>query len=91
MSSPYMNRRFGGTCHLHLQGRKLVKQETSEQQVARQNFKQDEVKVILRPTVGRPVYPGVRPLSWTRDRFLYSLFLKLSLDSNGVVNMGRSL
>jgi hypothetical protein len=28
--SPYMNRSFGGTYRLHLQGRKSAKQETSE-------------------------------------------------------------
>jgi hypothetical protein len=27
--NPYMNRRFGGTYHLHLQGRKSAEQETS--------------------------------------------------------------
>jgi hypothetical protein len=27
--SPYMNRRFGGTYHFHLQGRKSAEQETS--------------------------------------------------------------
>jgi hypothetical protein len=27
--SPYMNRRFGGTYHLHLQGRISAEQETS--------------------------------------------------------------
>jgi hypothetical protein len=32
--SPYVNRRFGGTYHLHLQGRKSLRQETSDQQVA---------------------------------------------------------
>jgi hypothetical protein len=28
--SPYMNRRFGGTYHFHVQGRKSAEQETSE-------------------------------------------------------------
>jgi hypothetical protein len=28
--SPYMNRCFEGTCHLHLQGQKSAEQETSE-------------------------------------------------------------
>jgi hypothetical protein len=37
-STPYVNRRFGGTYHLHLQGRKSAEQETSMQQVAGQNF-----------------------------------------------------
>jgi hypothetical protein len=27
--SPYVNQRFGGTYHLHLQGRKSAEQETS--------------------------------------------------------------
>jgi hypothetical protein len=34
--SPYVNRRFGGTYHLHLQGRKSAEQETSVYQRARQ-------------------------------------------------------
>jgi hypothetical protein len=34
--SPYVNRRFKGTYHLHLQGRKSAGQETSIEQVARQ-------------------------------------------------------
>jgi hypothetical protein len=29
LCSPYMNRRFEGTYHLHLQGRKSAKQQTS--------------------------------------------------------------
>jgi hypothetical protein len=29
-----VNRRFGGTCRLHLQGRRISKQEISENQVA---------------------------------------------------------
>jgi hypothetical protein len=33
--SPYVNRRFGGTFHLHLQGRKSAEQDTSVQVVAR--------------------------------------------------------
>jgi hypothetical protein len=33
-SSLYVNRRFGGTYHLHLRGRKSAAQETSVQQVA---------------------------------------------------------
>jgi hypothetical protein len=32
--SPNMNRRFGGTYRLHVQGRKLAEQESSVQQVA---------------------------------------------------------
>jgi hypothetical protein len=35
--SPYVNRRFGRTYDLHLQGRKSVWQETSVQQVTGQN------------------------------------------------------
>jgi hypothetical protein len=34
--SLYVNRCVGGMCHLHLQGRKSAKQQTSEQQIARQ-------------------------------------------------------
>jgi hypothetical protein len=33
--SPYVNRRFGGKFHLHLQGRKTAKQESNVQQVYR--------------------------------------------------------
>jgi hypothetical protein len=32
---PYVDRRFGGTYHLHVQGRKSAEQETGLQQVAR--------------------------------------------------------
>jgi hypothetical protein len=35
--SPYVNRRFGETYHLHIQGRKLAEQETSLQHVASNN------------------------------------------------------
>jgi hypothetical protein len=35
--SPYVTRRFGGTYQLRLQGRKSGEQESSVQQVARQN------------------------------------------------------
>jgi hypothetical protein len=37
--SPYVNRRFGLTYHLHLQGRKSAAQETSAQQMTMQNSK----------------------------------------------------
>jgi hypothetical protein len=33
--SLYVNRRFGGTYHLHLQGKESTEQETSLQQVGR--------------------------------------------------------
>jgi hypothetical protein len=33
-SSPYVNWHFGGTYHLHVQGRNLAEQEPSVQQVA---------------------------------------------------------
>jgi hypothetical protein len=36
-----MSRRFGGTYHLHFQGRKSTEQETSVKQVARQNIPDD--------------------------------------------------
>jgi hypothetical protein len=35
--SSYVNRRFGAMHHIHLQGQKLALEETSVQQVARQN------------------------------------------------------
>jgi hypothetical protein len=34
------------------------------------------VKETLRPTVFRPVCPGVRPPSWSSDQFLFSFPLK---------------
>jgi hypothetical protein len=40
--SRYVNRRFGGTYHLHVQGRKSAEQETSVQQVARQRYIQED-------------------------------------------------
>jgi hypothetical protein len=33
--NPYVNRLFGGTYHLHIQGRKSAEQETRAQQVVR--------------------------------------------------------
>jgi hypothetical protein len=35
LCSPYVSRCFGGTYHLHLQGRKSAMEETSDHQVAR--------------------------------------------------------
>jgi hypothetical protein len=49
-----------------------------------------KVKVILRPIVSRPVHPGVRHPSGTRDQFSPFSFL-LFLDSFGFVDVGRSL
>jgi hypothetical protein len=39
--------------------------------------------------ISRPVYPGIRPPSWTRGQFFSSL--KLSLDNCGFVIMGSPL
>jgi hypothetical protein len=44
--SPYENRHFGGTYHLHLQCRKSAEQETSVQQMARQNKQSAGISVI---------------------------------------------
>jgi hypothetical protein len=44
-----------------------------------------QIKFILRPTVSRPVCPGVRPVT------NFSFTLKSSLDSCGFVIMGRPL
>jgi hypothetical protein len=46
-------------------------------------------KVILRPTVGRPVCPGVRPQLGPVTNFSFSL--KFSLDTCWVVNLWRPL
>jgi hypothetical protein len=51
---------------------------------------QSQVKVILRPTVSRPVRPGVRHPSGTRDQFFPNLF-DYFLDSFGLVDVGRPL
>jgi hypothetical protein len=48
-----------------------------------------KTKVILRPTVRRPVYSRARPPSGPRDQFLFSCFLKCSLDNSGFVITGR--
>jgi hypothetical protein len=42
--SPYVNRRFGGMHHLHLQGRKSAEQKTSLQQVFRQTLKLEDIR-----------------------------------------------
>jgi hypothetical protein len=47
-----------------------------------------KVKVILRSTVSRPVYLGVRHPSGTRDQFFLSLFC---IDNSGFPNVGRPL
>jgi hypothetical protein len=47
-----------------------------------------KVKVILRPTVNRPVRPGVRHPSGTRDQF-FPFSLSLFLDSCRFVDVGR--
>jgi hypothetical protein len=49
------------------------------------------VKVILRPTVSRPVCPGVRPQSVNSDKFLLSLPWKLSSESCWFLTTGRPL
>jgi hypothetical protein len=47
--NPYVNRRFGGKCHVHVQGGKSVEQETSLQQMARQELRSSETSVHIRP------------------------------------------
>jgi hypothetical protein len=49
-----------------------------------------KVKVILRPTVSRPVCLGVKHPSGTRDQFSPS-FLQLFLDIYRFVDVGRPL
>jgi hypothetical protein len=75
--SPYVNQCFGGTYHLHIQGRKSTEQETSVQQKVA--FIQVKAKVILRPTVSRSVCPGVRAIR-ARDQFFFppEIFLRRS-------------
>jgi hypothetical protein len=54
------------------------------------NNKRIQVKVILRPTVSRPVCLGVRHPSGTRDQFVLLLPL-IILDNYGFVDVGRPL
>jgi hypothetical protein len=49
-----------------------------------------KVKVILLPTVSRPVCLGVKHPSGTRDQF-FSFFLQLFLDGYGIVDVGLPL
>jgi hypothetical protein len=44
--SPYVNRRFGETYHLHIQGRKTAAKGTSEQQMASQKATQTSRRYI---------------------------------------------
>jgi hypothetical protein len=82
LCSPYVNRRFGGTYHLHLQGRKSDERNRRVAGGWAIEVKV-KVKVILRPTVSRPVCPGVRPPSGPVTNFSFSL--KFPLDSCGFV------
>jgi hypothetical protein len=52
---------------------------------------QVKVKVILRPTVCRPVRLGVRHPPGTRDQFFPILLLIIFFDSFGFVDVGRLL
>jgi hypothetical protein len=56
----------------------------------RQWVTSNEVKVILRPTVSRPLYIGIRPQSVTHSQFFFFPW-KLSRDVCGSVTMGRPL
>jgi hypothetical protein len=44
--SPYVNQHFGRAYHRHLHGKNSAKQETSVQQVARQNKSPARIAVI---------------------------------------------
>jgi hypothetical protein len=61
--SAYVNKRFGGTYHLHLQGRKSAEQETSLQQLA------GLVNLILIPidSVHSLFYAKVKTVFGTKD------------------------
>jgi hypothetical protein len=46
-----------------------------------------KVKVILRSTVSRSVYPGVRPPSGNLDKTLFSFFLEIILGKCGFADV----
>jgi hypothetical protein len=69
--------------HTYICTDKLHKNEDSDWQV--------KVKVILRSIVSRPVRPGTRHPSRTRDQFFPILSLIILFDSFGFVNVGCPL
>jgi hypothetical protein len=68
--SPYVNDRFGGTYHLHLQGRKSAQQETSVQQVTgwflvRLIFDPEDLgDMFLRNVCSHTDYTALYPIKW---------------------------
>jgi hypothetical protein len=76
--SLHVNRSFRGNYHLHPQGRKSTKQETSVQQVP--GNKPAKAVVMLRPTISRPVCLVVGHPSGTHNQIFITVgHLQVSL------------
>jgi hypothetical protein len=78
--------------YLYPPGKRLPSHSSRHLQLCSLQHREIKVKVIIRPTVSRPVCPGVRPLSGARDQFFFLLeivFTKLHVWYYGARSLWR--